>query len=808
MACIVKIGLFAWLISALAFEAAAEVKVERVFREQPPCPAGLGLICQQPIESACWLYAGTPAGRDPYVSRFRKSFIKTGSAPLEIDISGDERFWLLLDGKTIARGPTRGCEMRWFYQSYRIELDPGEHLLEVLVIALGDVGPLAQMSHRPAFILKAYGDYDELLTTGKAQWEFGELPRATLKARGPGGGSWGGGHRFEMRGTSFVNAQPTKWHAAYNAADAIKSPAAFGIRKRFGWKLFPSLLPDQMSRRVRPGSSGDGDFDALIREGRPLTVPARSTRTFVWDLGDYYCLYPRMKTAGGKGAAIEWGWTEALVNSKNQKTNRSQREGMRVPEVFADFFLPDGRPDGDFTTPWFRCGRWSVVKITTADEPLTIRDIVTEETRYPAAVTASFRCDDDSLGRIGAICNRAMEMCSHEMFFDCPFIEQQMYAGDSRVEWLASAAMYADPRLVRHSIGLFDAARYGNGFVPMNFPSRRVQESGTYTICWLMSIGDYAFWRDDSEGLKAMIPGMMHTYESIRCYEDADGILTTLPGWNFVDWGFYAPQSAAVCNAAVSLTWHKAILNCAKAMEALGESERAAGIRRHAERVGRGIVKRFFDPKSGLLADWSGEKPRFSEHTQSLAIMSGILSPELREKAVAALAGSGPSLQKASVYFMHYLFAAYFRIDRPDLFLKRLDLWRMFVENGFATTPEESNLGSRSDCHAWSAHPVFHYQTGLAGISPAAPFFRKVKIAPRPGPLSFIDSSYPHPRGDIELDLKFHDGGVTGTVVLPAGISGEFEWKGKSLRLHPGKNVIKTPIQAARSSISPCHAHV
>ena len=41
----------------------------------------------------------------------------------------------------------------------------------------------------------------------------------------------------------------------------------------------------------------------------------------------------------------------------------------------------------------------------------------------------------------------------------------------------------------------------------------------------------------------------------------------------------------------------------------------------------------------------------------------------------------------------------------------------------FAEIPD---AGTRSDCHAWGAHPVFHFYATVLGIRPAAPGFRRV----------------------------------------------------------------------------------
>ena len=79
-------------------------------------------------------------------------------------------------------------------------------------------------------------------------------------------------------------------------------------------------------------------------------------------------------------------------------------------------------------------------------------------------------------------------------------------------------------------------------------------------------------------------------------------------------------------------------------------------------------------------------------------------------------------------------------------------------------------------------------QTGLAGVKSAAPFFEKVLVAPAPGSLSELKTSHPHPKGWIEVELKFTDGKATGTVRTP--VAGRFVYGDQSLELKPGLNEI------------------
>ncbi|RPJ23831.1 MAG: alpha-L-rhamnosidase, partial [Chloroflexi bacterium] len=104
---------------------------------------------------------------------------------------------------------------------------------------------------------------------------------------------------------------------------------------------------------------------------------------------------------------------------------------------------------------------------------------------------------------------------------------------------------------------------------------------------------------------------------------------------------------------------------------------------------------------------------------------------------------------------------------------------------GFKTTPEQPEP-TRSDCHGWGAHPLYHYFASLLGIRPASFGFDSVEIAPMPGHLVSLAGEMVHPRGRIEADLYFENGHVHGNISLPVGVTGTFCFAGRKLELQAG----------------------
>ena len=772
----------------------------RTFRPERYSRGDAGVHVVQPVDTAAWVWPANLVNEiavapERYL-RFRRTFRSPGGTT-RVDVSADERFALLLDGRFVGRGPNRGTVENWMYQTYDLDLPAGEHMLEAVVWRIGEAAPLAQLSWRGGFILKAEGAFDALLSTGKAAWQVGELKGTHSDGSLTRAGSWGCGAGFSVKGTGLLSEIPHTWTNAVVVRPAVRTTTdnQVGIR-RPGWILFPSQLPDQTERCVCPGVFKTGE----AAKGEPFTVQPRTRKEILWDLENYYCAYPVFKASGGAGARVTWGWSEAMREENGRKTrDRNVWQGKKFVG-FTDRFLLDGRKNAEFTTPWWRCGRWVKITIETADAPLMVEDISLIESRYPVEDESRFVCEEETIAPIRRLCARGMQMCAHEMLFDCPFYEQQMYPGDSRVELRVLAAMSGDDRLIRRAIELFDYGRRESGLVPMNHPSRGLQESVTYSMCQLMMYADYVRYHVNMDWLKARLPGLRHTVDAVAQHENEGGLLVSLPGWSFVDWvpnwqsGNAPDGDTALPSAVNNFYWVMTLEGIAEVERALGHEEMARLRERQAARTFAAAEGLFWDEGRGLYAD-TVRHDAFSEHAQCLALACRSIV-EARAKRVFSGLVSDSGLARCTVYFSYYLFDIYFKFGRGDLFLKRLDLWRNYVRQDLKTPLESPDSGerereARSDCHAWGAHPLVFMQKGLAGVTSIAPFFRRVRVAPSPGALHFIKSRTPHPEGFVETDVSFEKGHVSGKVFLPAGVSGEFVWKGRVQQLQAGDNVLK-----------------
>jgi hypothetical protein len=210
-----------------------------------------------------------------------------------------------------------------------------------------------------------------------------------------------------------------------------------------------------------------------------------------------------------------------------------------------------------------------------------------------------------------------------------------------------------------------------------------------------------------------------------------------MPWWNFLDWNDafqrgVAPGAENGNSVALSLQLAYALRLAADIETAVGQPAESARYLALAERINAAARERGWDASRGLFAD-TPDKTSFSQQTNTLAILSGAV-PAAERRSVMQRTLSDKGLVQASYYYQFYVHEALRQSGMAEQYLEQLGPWRTMISLGLTTTAETPEP-TRSDSHAWSAHPNYHLLATLLGIRPAEPGFRSVAIAPALGSL-------------------------------------------------------------------------
>ena len=750
------------------------------------------------IETASWIWhPDVPCGQAA-ILRFSVKF-QAVEEPLTFHISADQRFSVSLNGTPIARGPDCGDPAHWPFSSYQLPLESGEHELTVEAWWIGDHAPLARMTHEGGFILKAEGLYDQQLTTGRAPWNVAICPEYSFQP-------WeindyqAVGDQLCIDGRLRGSGRECK---ATVVATAEHQPLHGYFEQK--WILTPATLPDQLSKpgpcgmvRTVHGSIPESDIQHLLAGKAPLTIPENTTLSFLCDLKDYYCAFPKVKCSGGLDAEIRWSWSEALFeNDLKTKSNRNRTEGMHF-QGLTDSFSLNGKDEQSYETLWWRAGRYIQLSIQTADEPLSLQSLEIEETRYPLENHSHFACNQPGIDALTQLCFRGLQCNSHETAFDCPYYEQLMYTGDTRLQVLIQYVTTRDDRLPRRCIELFNWSRASgcSGLTTSRYPDRDTQWIPPFSLIWIWMVHDYFYWRDDQEFVKQQLTGTRSVLNAFSNYLNADHLLENMPHWVFVDWTAdwlegYPPGAQGGISALVNLMYLQALEKATELETVLGNKRIAEIYHEQSIRTAQAILAAFWDSSTNMMADDTAHN-HFSEHAQALTIACTSLDAATRRSALTALSAPPLPLTKVSIYFSFYVFEALLTMDEAADIRKRLEPWFQLADRGFKTPPEEFGH-TRSDCHAWGSHPLYHFHAGILGVRPGSPGFKTVNIAPRDIGWKNISGTTIHPLGNIETTFAFSDNTLEGEIILPDGVAGTVEWRGKEITLIAGKNRIWEP---------------
>ena len=302
----------------------------------------------------------------------------------------------------------------------------------------------------------------------------------------------------------------------------------------------------------------------------------------------------------------------------------------------------------------------------------------------------------------------------------------------------------------------------------------------------------------DTRVLTRTLPASRAVLDEFIRYVQPSGLVGPMPGWPFVDWRTgldgWADRGKGVLSCVISMQFYGALGEAADLENALGDKSRAGSYRELAQKVRDGLDSQCWDPARGLYAD-TPAKTRFSQHGAALAVLYDIAPrdrhKEMLEKVMQQpVASDAPGgITTTSYYFAFYLARALNHAGMSDRYFDFLQPWREMLRRNFTTWPETPDP-SRSDTHAWSAHPTTGLMEYVAGIKPAAPAYGRVRIEPHLGALTSLDAAAVHPRGLIEVRYAVRNGELQARVTLPAGLEGEFVWQGEARALAAGRNTI------------------
>jgi hypothetical protein len=182
---------------------------------------------------------------------------------------------------------------------------------------------------------------------------------------------------------------------------------------------------------------------------------------------------------------------------------------------------------------------------------VVLKDIHAIETRYPMS-GADFSCSDEMINRVYQMCIRTAEVCSLDLYVDCPGYEQNAWTGDARVtatvNLLNFGAFEFDKqylRLIAQSIedGLWLNYRARNPryinrlYLPCAcFPTYPEGCIPVWSFMWLLQVYDHYKYTGDMEFLAEMFGAVKETLARCEKMTNSRGLFDMQGAWNLLEW--------------------------------------------------------------------------------------------------------------------------------------------------------------------------------------------------------------------------------------------------------------------------------
>lgn len=756
-----------------------------------------------------WITAPGVPERDEVVLYFRK-VIEQAQPPQHfvVQVSADNQFILYLNGQRVGNGPSRSDLAHWRYETYDLApfLHAGMNVLAATVWNFGTHAPIAQMSSRVAFLLQ--GENEPAVDTDSS-WEVEqEKGITTMRPEIHGYYAAEPGERIDASRIDSSSLTDSSDHAG-SWAQAITLGRAVlreGRDAPNNWQLVADPLPQMEMTPSSPGHIVRANIalpSAAVE--KEFVVPAHTKAEILVDNGELTTAYPVLTVSDGAGSTIRLTYAEALLDDKRNKGNRNQIEGKHIEGIF-DEFLADGALSREFMPLSWRTWRYLQLDIQTADQPLRFLRLRSWFTAYPFVDRAYFRSDDSSLVPIWDIGWRTARLDAHDTYMDTPYWERLQYIGDTRIQALISYAVAGDDRLARQAIDAFNNSRIPDGLTQSRYPSSLVQMIPTFSLLWIGMVHDFWIYRGDVAFVRAQLPGARAVLNWFLRHQRADGLLGKIPWWPFLDWGkdFQGgspPQDDDGGSASITMQFIEALRYSAELESFYGDAHFADLYRSAAQRAAQGVKKLCWNQQYGLFADTPAQQ-HYSQHANILGVWLDLIPGEQQKDVLNKILSTSdsrfrttafvPSMTSATYYFRFYLARALEHAGMGDEYLQLLGPWHEMVSLGL-TTWAESPEPTRSDSHAWSAHPNYDLLTIVAGIHPKAAGFETVSIEPHLGELKHLEAAEPTPKGMVEVKYSRVSNRLEAEINLSGVVSGELLWKGQKMALHAGEQRLTLP---------------
>ncbi len=715
----------------------------------------------------CHILHGDMTGRFAY---FRLELDLMESGDLTLQISANSRYRLWVNGVSVSSGPCKGDLHRCYYETVDVteHLKVGKNILAAQVLYIDHYASVHQQDERAGIqsVLTPGGGH-RLAVEGQIHGKNG----AILADVTTGEADW----RVFLDGSRYLTSNEVT-----SCLGAVMETADFG-QFPYRWREpdFDSSSWAKPEPLEQVGTDGFMERVGLLRRfpmyERPIPLLYETPREFlkarrakngalILDAGEETSGYPVFRFRGAPGSRARIVYLEKFTG-----------DGLRKDDVeHGDY---DGITDtlvlnGDevtFEPFWYRTFRFIAIEMDEAAVKLLSASY--RETGYPLAVESFVDSSEPWVCEVWELCVRTLRRCMNETYMDCPYYEQNQFPMDTRLQALFCACVRRDERLTMKALEDFHCSISPDGLVHGRYPGSYQQIISTFSLHYIFMLEET--WRrsGDIAPFRRYLPDLDRILYYYNSKVGSDGLVGRLGYWEFVDWHPKWAEYGGVPGALtvgpstiINLMYAHALERAAVLWEAGGRRALAGEYRARKTAILERVQALCWDEEREMYRE-GPDYAEFTQHAQSWAVLDGIATGE-RARTILRHAMEDKDVLRVSFSTSFEWFRALEAAGLYDLTKPDMARWAALPGEGSTTCPETPE-DSRSECHAWSALPLYELVRTIAGINYAD---GSVTVRPDLSYLSYLPDlrgQVVTPAGVVKFDYRHEGDGQICVLTVP-----------------------------------------
>ena len=706
-----------------------------------------------------WIGDGAETDKPDTYAAFRGRFELAEATEIELHLLGASWFNLWLDETFIAEGPARFHREHPEYDTLRLELPAGRHILAAQV---HHIGLSTRILHEmpPFFACRVLKSDRPLSIAWRGSRLAGYTPEVRRINPQLGWIEWCDTRQLPV-GWRAPDFDDSAWPEAVPRNPGIGQPRPIRIAPVRSFTHAARLVADGPLAETFGYERDDIPARFFLRDRLCESLPPKG----FWrryDLGRVRLARPRFELDLPSGTVVEFAYSEALTEGRVSPYITLSGG----PSCNLDRYIARGGPQEFFPlTP--RGGRFVEIHVFADRESVRFNREEFVERCYHDAPEGAFLCGDELLERIWMTGIETYRGCAEDALIDNPTRERGQWTGDVvTVGMDIASAGYSDLRLCRRGLVQSALCAREDGLVAGLCPGGEAYMP-SYAAQWVTGCVRYWELTGDRSLLEELFTYAERNLLAFERLVDEEGLHDGL-GWTFIDWGYVRNEGPA--DMAYNLHYLAALRAMQRWSVELDRGDRVEHYRT-LEKTITNVVSRWFVTSTakgesgwreiGYHCAVLGCGLGFFEGEAERDCLTFIKEHMLRSfpNAPDAPRNSDPSLREPRLitpYFAQYSLPLLIERGEMDFVLDQYrTCWGWALEEGRTTWIEVFDT-RWTHCHQWAGCPTWQLSRYVLGLHPRYDLGkRNFVLSLQTGSLCHAEGALPLPAEDGVVSVQW-----------------------------------------------------